>query len=278
MTGDAARTDPIAAPPAAPNAAPNGDLHALEAAAFRAWPALETEDLHGWHLRFARGYTRRANSANATPATPSADDEAAAAQVRDIEARFAGRGLPPVFRLVSFDAAPTFDDTLAGRGYRFLDLSLVMVAPLDGAARPDDDAPPPQVLDDAGAWLGHYRAITGSAGADQETHLRMLRAIPARTAFATATLPGAGTDGPAAACALGVLDGESLGLFDIATHPDARRQGHAGRLCAGLMRWARGQGARRAYLQVLASNHGAIALYERLGFRRAYHYWYRVAG
>ena len=41
-------------------------LQALEAAAFSAWPSQHSIDVHGWLLRLDRGYTKRANSANAT--------------------------------------------------------------------------------------------------------------------------------------------------------------------------------------------------------------------
>ena len=40
------------------------------------------------------------------------------------------------------------------------------------------------------------------------------------------------------------------------------------------MRWAREQGAMRAYLQVVAANEPAIALYRGFGFREAYRYDY----
>jgi ribosomal protein S18 acetylase RimI-like enzyme len=35
-------------------------------------------------------------------------------------------------------------------------------------------------------------------------------------------------------------------------------------------------GADKAYLQVMQSNVAAMQLYEGLGFRAAYSYWYRV--
>ncbi len=52
----------------------------------------------------------------------------------------------------------------------------------------------------------------------------------------------------------------------------------AGRVSAAnsssALRWARPRGARQAWLQVLADNTGAIALYESTGFRTAYSYAY----
>jgi ribosomal protein S18 acetylase RimI-like enzyme len=72
-----------------------------------------------------------------------------------------------------------------------------------------------------------------------------------------------------------VRDGDLVGLFDLGVAPALRGRGHGGRLLAGMLRWGLARGARRAYLQVLATN-PAIRLYERAGFREAYRYWYRA--
>jgi len=74
-----------------------------------------------------------------------------------------------------------------------------------------------------------------------------------------------------------VLEQELVGLFDVVTHPEARRAGHATELVDGLLGWARDNGARRAYLQMVAANDAARALYDRLGFEPLYHYWYRIS-
>jgi [ribosomal protein S18]-alanine N-acetyltransferase len=58
-------------------------------------------------------------------------------------------------------------------------------------------------------------------------------------------------------------------LMNIAVHPDARREGVARSLLECLFEEA-GEDARYT-LEVRTSNHGAIAMYERFGFRRAGH-------
>ena len=75
----------------------------------------------------------------------------------------------------------------------------------------------------------------------------------------------------------GPVENELVGLFDIVTHPRRRRRGHAGALIASLLDVGRHAGATDSYLQVVADNAPAIALYDNLGFSRLYDYWYRSA-
>lgn len=241
------------------------DLESLETAAFAAWPALEEEDCGGWRLRGAAGYTKRANSANATATALELD----AARIAAVEQWFAARGLPTIFRLTSFSTPQGSDERLAARGYRRIDLSWVMARPLGQAS----EALKPALAADAATWLGAFQEVSGKLGPDQALHLRLLQAIRGGCAFAA--LPNLDA---AACCGLGVVVGAKLGVFDVATRAEARRQGLARALCQGLLEWGAQAGARQAFLQVLASNEAAIGLYESLGFRRVYHYWYRVAG
>lgn len=242
---------------------PIAPIQSLEAAAFAAWPSRETEIFKGWHLRFDKGYTKRANSANSS-------DQAIDLSTSDldhIERRFQSRGLSPVFRLASHAPMTATDHQLMLRGYRLVDISLVMTASL---AQPVC-ANALQVAPHASAWLSHFDAIAGKAGSDPAAHLDILNRIEGKTAFALKTE----SHGPVS-CGLGVVSGDRLGLFDIATHPAHRHQGLAKTLCRDLMAWGYASGARTAYLQVVEANTPAIRLYEQLGFTVAYHYGYRV--
>ncbi|PTT93097.1 hypothetical protein DBR42_00690, partial [Pelomonas sp. HMWF004] len=81
------------------------------------------------------------------------------------------------------------------------------------------------------------------------------------------------TAGALLACGQMVVDGDIVGLYDIASA--VPRQGHADRLCRALLARAHAQGARQAYLQVGSDNAVAQRLYARLGFVFAYRYHYR---
>ncbi len=55
------------------------EVFALEQRALKAWPAFETMTVGGWLFRFAGGYTKRANSANALRPAGSFQDVKTAA-------------------------------------------------------------------------------------------------------------------------------------------------------------------------------------------------------
>jgi N-acetylglutamate synthase len=239
-------------------------IETLEAKAFRAWPALETRSTAGWIQRFAGGYTKRANSINAL--APAAVFTVKMKNV--LEALYRERGQTPVWRLTPL-APPETDQILDAAGYRRIDESHVQSAPLgsDFVLHPEVRvAPSPSA-----AWLTGFAALTPVAPQHRETMTRMLTSIAAPVAFASVEDAG----GPIA-FALGVADGEHVGLFDVLVAPRARRQGLARRLTQSIGAWGKAQGARSIYLQVVASNDAALPLYASLGFETVYSYAYRV--
>jgi len=242
----------------------------MEEAAMNAWPALQTVLLDGWVLRFAGGYTKRANSINPTyPSGPESEPDLAG-RIATCEAIYANRNLPAIFRLTSFGAPAGLDDLLSARGYRVIDRTLVLRRPLaDSLPNPADDDLRDTPLEE---WLDHYVAFSGAALDKRATHAAMLRQIAGEPLFGLLRNPA----GEPVACGLTVREGRLAGMFDIVTDRARRRRGFGRSLVIALLAWARARGAREAYLQVVATNEAAIGLYRALGFTDAYHYWYRV--
>lgn len=67
--------------------------------------------------------------------------------------------------------------------------------------------------------------------------------------------------------AVGRVIGDEAELLTIVVDPDARRAGIGRALLIGFQRTARAKGAKSAFLEVDAANKGAIALYERAGWK-----------
>ena len=100
---------------------------------------------------------------------------------------------------------------------------------------------------------------------------RMLAAIAAPAGFAFVE-----QEGRPMAMAIGAIEGDHMGLFDVLVMPHARRRGFARRVTESLYAWAWTQGVRFAYLQVVATNAAALPLYAAQGFRTVYAYEYFV--
>ena len=251
------------------------DVLGLEERGFSAWPAPQNVYFGGWVFRIGGGFTKRANSANAlgdrqdfrsdsiNAWTPRRDFSEVRAQA---ERLYDSKGLPTIFRLTPLAGADA-DLELAAAGYRALDPSTVMTAPLRPLAPVDDvrieDGPSPR-------WLNGVTAANGVAPSHRATHDQIVKSIALPSACATWIV-----EGRALGYGLGVVDRGAVGLFDIVVAPSARGRGGGRKITEALMAWGAQAGASAAYLQVIDANVPARRLYDSLGFEAAYGYHYR---
>lgn len=239
------------------------EVRRLEELAFAGWPALESRDIAGWRLRFAAGYTKRANSIN-TLGTDAATDPAI---IEGLERAYRERGQPSIWRLSPL-APAAIGDILARRGYRTIERSLLQVCPLEAGFAP---APEVRILPQpTAAWIEAFCTHSPVRPEHRAPMRRMLSAIP------TPGFAFVEEDGRPMAMAIGAVQGDHMGLFDVLVMPHARRRGLARKVTESLYAWAWSHGARFAYLQVVATNAAAMPLYAAQGFRTAYSYEYRV--
>jgi len=238
----------------------------IEEISLNAWPALQQVLYDGWILRFSKGYTKRANSVN--PLYPSTRD--LEEKVAYCEKFYTDQRLKPVFKLTPFCSPPNLDQFLEQRGYQVLDQTLVMVLDLEGI---DIHTDPERGILSKGIdeWMEIFAQVSAASLADCEVHKEILEAISTEP-----YLVAIQQDGTHTACGLGVLEGESSGLFDLVTDHEERRKGYGTQIVHAILDWARLLGARYSYLQVVNQNFPARKLYKKIGFKELYQYWYRL--
>lgn len=247
---------------------PESLLSRVEDAGINASAPPQQRWLDGWLVRFSPGKAKRARCVQAVAEgrLPLAERLALCAAV------FAEAQLPMVLRLTPFSLPAGLDALLAALGYPRLDDTRVMVAPQCPAlAEPLPAGLQLQPLA-AAEFAEAVGALRGSPAGQRSAMAERLKAAPVPFQGWALRRPD---DGAVMACGQVATEAELVGLYDVFTHPDARGQGLARRLCSHLLARAHAAGARVAYLQVEADNAPARAIYHRLGFADAYAYHYR---
>lgn len=240
------------------------DAAAIETAALKAWPGLEAEYDGKWVRRAAGGYSKRANSVQSLDVADDGDAERRIAAAADW---LTSRNLRPVFRLTPL-AGPGIHAALNTMGWTEVEPSLLMAMAL-AAVEPDPrvsllSPTDPKFLDAQQVLQGY----------DAETRGKLTAVVQALRVPAVGLVLA--EDGrPLASALMAVADGIVV-TGNVITDQTRRREGLSSAVHTSGLAWAREGGATSAALNVLAANAGAIALYERLGYRRQYGYSYRL--
>ncbi|MBN1887451.1 MAG: GNAT family N-acetyltransferase [Thermoflexales bacterium] len=241
------------------------DTRHIEELTLNAWPALQTVLYDGWILRFANGYTRRANSVNPLLFSTLDVEE----KIASCEQLYRRRGLNVVFKMTPSNCPENLDDILARRGYQqdaLTSLQTLALGDLDGSAGACTLTETPSA-----DWLDASCRLSETDGQRAATLRQILGNLVPRAGFASLC-----HDGRVIACGLSVVQDGFVGLFDIVTDAGFRNRGFGQQLVHELLAWAKAQGAHTAYLQVMLNNPPALRLYAKLGFQEIYQYWYRV--
>lgn len=235
-------------------------VQACEERLINVWPAVTTLMMEGWCLRFAHGYSARANSASAIAAGAVMSE----ALLAEAERLFATDGLTPTVRVTPVAATGT-EKFLRARGYTVKDEAVTMLRALPFAGQADS-----RVLLQGHAeavWLNGISAHQ-QASKRNPAHLNdIVSRIKLPAAFATLH-----DDGVPLGFGLAVVDRGFAELGSIMIDADHRGRGLGEAVVSSLLAWATVQGAERAFLQVDVENAPALKLYERLGFLPLYRY------
>ncbi|WP_410639321.1 GNAT family N-acetyltransferase [Amycolatopsis sp. lyj-346] len=250
----------------------------LEITCSKAWQPLVEDPLGEWRLRWAGGFTGRANSALAVgdPGRP------AAGALRAVCDFAHDRGIAPMVQVVrdspneqAIAAAGWLPATGHGAGHEVV----VLTAPLAaGRIFPrESDASGPS---DA-SFLG--KVADEPVPEWWELALRPGEDSPAARQVLTGGKVGYGVaelDGAVAGVVRGALVDDWLHVGRLEVAPALRRRGLASALMGAVQTWGVEHGAAGAVLQVAEGNSGALALYAGLGYapHHRYRYWVPAPG
>ncbi len=230
-------------------------VRACEERLVNVWPAVSTLLMDGWVVRFANGYSGRANSASAIVPGAAMDAGLLAA----IERLYREAGLKPSVRVTPL-AADGVEPLLLASGYRIKDQSAMLVRPLVGAGLAAD----PRIRIESApgrAWLAGVseRQEPSKRSADHLFAIVGQLRIPA--AFATLRI-----DRRPVGFGMAAIDRGFAEIGSVMLDAGFRGQGLGRALVDGLLAWAEEQGAERAFLQVDVTNTVARKLYASQGF------------
>ena len=195
------------------------------------WPGVERVPLGEWELRSDPApvgrLVKRINSCLAF-GDPGLPVPEALARVRDF---YAARERPT---MVQVEAGSTTEDELAGLGWETVpggDAHFMVTSVAQAVRRAGGD--------------------TEGELAEDGPRVRVVRRVAGE-------LVGSGR---------AAVDGDWLGVHDVAVEPAHRGRGHGTALMAALLEWGAERGATTVWLHVEVGNEAALALYDRLGFR-----------
>jgi N-acetylglutamate synthase len=240
------------------------NIRTIEEIALNAWPSLQTIMYDGWILRFANGYTKRANSINPIYDSTINVEE----KILTCEQIYRSKNLPVVFKMTSDVYPNNLDIILDEHGYQIDSRTSVQTMDLINELS-SEGAELENTLTEE--WLAGFCRLN-NIGEDIKSTLRQIFInIAPQKCFAVIRRQDRGI-----AYGLSVLQTEYIGFYDIFTDASFRNQGFGKRLMSCLLNWGKQNGARKAYLQVLVNNESALQLYSQLGFQENYQYWYRI--
>ena len=247
------------------------NLMEIEQATRQIWPALEQKALPYGVLRYAQGVSRRSNSLSLFPECEAQREEL----IASAEIFFRDRQLDSIIRILDRKSKAScdfqaLDEMLEAQSYELQAPTKIMV--MDVPSTPAHEASCVIEEIQLADWLKTWHEFSGQKSSNFAVHLKMMKNISNSHCFTVLK----NEQGEILSCGMAVISGAGVGFSCIATAQQHRGKSYGQLLIKGLLDWGKNRQAAYAFLQVESGNSSAISLYEKLGFRELYSYWYRV--
>ncbi|SET28420.1 GNAT family N-acetyltransferase [[Clostridium] polysaccharolyticum] len=245
----------------------NDYIKKIDELSFNAWPSHKTELYDGWILRYSSNYTHRTNCVNLIGQSSLPLSQ----KVAFCENEYKMEKTPCIFKISPL-IDKEVDKYLESQGYCIEHITDNMTLSFQNfISFPNDiDVILENELTDE--WINNLLHLNGTTDPNLKKIVPyMYHSIPKPTVSASIYQGGV-----MVASGLGILDREHIGIYAIYVHQDYRRRHYAHAICDALIHAGMQRGAVHAYLQVVKDNTPARTLYESLGFKYLYTYWFRT--
>lgn len=243
-------------------------IKTIEDLSLNAWPSHQMQVYDGWIIRFSHFYTHRTNSVEEMGLSTLPLEE----KITYCEKIYDRWKTPSIFKITPL-SNPALDGLLSQKGYEIQHATDVMTLDLDSI-----------IIEETPNICIHTRTHISKSWIDSLFRLKnttnaihrrivpsMYAAIPKDVIAASIKI-----NGLQIATGLGILDRDYIGIYAIHVADAYRGKGFARAIVHTLLKKGKDAGASKAYLQVVSDNIPAKYLYRKIGFRKLYHYWFRV--
>ncbi len=243
------------------------EIAELELVASHCWPAREIIKYKGWIIHWNDGVTWRANSVQPKEWDSSVSVEQLVDYVIEL---YHEKDTPAAFKITPASQPDGLDKLLEEKGFEKWMITHVQTAPIDTISCLGPRVPVDlfKVTDESLDTL-LYKSERGELAIDVRREI--IHRIGGDKNIARVMMHG-----NVAGMGLGVVEEDWLGIFSIRTLPEFQHRGVAWSLSCALAMWGEDHGAQKVFLQVETDNEPALALYESMGFKTLYTYWYRI--
>ncbi len=237
-----------------------------------AWPAEQYYFLNGWVLRFTKGVTYRANSV--IPINYTGSINLIENDIKMVENAYKSFNLPTIFTMPEFFEPKELDGILRNRGYNEQDRTnaLIMeVKKLDLNHINNNFSY--EIHDER---VSEFSSLLVKFTKRDKYQQEIIKEITTRIVVPKKSFVIAKSEGQPIGTLMGVLN--PYGYFyiaDVLVIPEYRRQKIASSMLKTVIKeWGLPNGAKHIWLQVELQNHNAMKLYENLGMKKVYSYYY----
>ncbi|MHA2009078.1 MAG: GNAT family N-acetyltransferase [Promethearchaeota archaeon] len=236
------------------------------------WPARHYFFLNGWILRFNEGVTSRANSV--FPINYNESQKTLNEDINIVEKAYKTYNLPPVFTMHEFYEPKNLKDKLLERGYHTYDHTHALGSPINDIQAKSLNKEFEFIISNSREQEISDFLAKFSKWNEQEQNI--IQKINNRIKVPKKCYVLTKYQNEVIGTLLAVLMPQGyLYIGDVFVHPNYRRRNVATSMLVKLIHdWKASKGVKTIWLQVEDKNRIALNLYNKLGMKKLYSYYY----